>query len=43
MIWDIFKTEYVEWESYKERIDFLDDLHFQQNTRAQNIRNLDAQ
>ncbi len=29
---------FMDWESYKRRIDFLSDFWFQQDVRAQNIR-----
>lgn len=38
MLW--FKKQWMEWEEYKGRIAFLSLFHFQQNTRKQNIRNL---
>ncbi len=30
----------MDWEDYKEKIDFLDDFYWQQSVRKQSIRNL---
>ena len=34
-----FRKGYMNWDSYKTKIDFLDDLHWQQRVREENIRN----
>lgn len=34
------KNDYVSWEAYKRRIDFLSDFYFQQDVRLQNIQKL---
>ncbi len=40
----IFKkrTEFTEWDTYKEKIDFLDDFSFQQSVREKNISLIDT-
>lgn len=30
---------FMDWESYKAKIDFIDDFYFQQNTRKESIKN----
>ena len=35
-----FKKKYLEWDSYKNKIDFLDYFYFQQNCRKESIRSL---
>ncbi len=32
--------DYMNWKDYKEKIDFLDTLWFQQRTRRENIANM---
>jgi hypothetical protein len=32
--------DYVEWNDYKNKIDFLDTFNWQQSVRKQNIKNL---
>lgn len=32
--------DYIAWEDYKDKIDFLDTLWFQQKTRQESIENL---
>lgn len=34
------KMDFIEWNDYQARIQFLDNFHFQQRTRRQNVRNL---
>ena len=37
----VFRSdEYVEWQEYKKRINFLDTFAWQQSVRKQSIRNL---
>ena len=35
----LFAREFMKWEAYKEKIDFLEDYRFQQQTRKQSIIN----
>jgi len=35
-----FKKEFLDWKSYKKKIDFLDNFYFQQNTRKESVKNL---
>lgn len=32
------KNEYVEWDFYKKRVDFLDDFYFRQGVRNGNLK-----
>lgn len=34
------EKEFIDWLSYRRRLDFLDDFLFQQDTRRQNARNV---
>ncbi len=34
------KQSFMGWEEYKQRIDFIDDYFFRQQTRAQSVKNL---
>jgi len=34
------KQEFVDWSSYKSKVDFLDTYWFQQDVRRQNLRNI---
>ena len=35
---ELFRN-YLTWEEYKDKIDFIEVFNFQQNTRQQNIKN----
>lgn len=37
---NFFRSGFMDWEDYKEKIDFLDDFYWQQSVRKQSIRNL---
>ncbi|MBI1969232.1 hypothetical protein HYS48_00940 [Candidatus Woesearchaeota archaeon] len=32
-------TQYLDWQAYKARIDFLDLFYFQQRVRLENLKN----
>lgn len=32
------KIKYMEWNSYKNKIEMLETFHFQQNTRKNNVK-----
>ncbi len=34
------KRTYMEWDDYKNHIEFLDMFHFQQSVRKSNVENL---
>lgn len=34
-----FRTDYMEWKDYKERVDFIDLFLWQQAVRRESIRN----
>jgi len=36
------KQEFLEWDDYQSKIEFLSGFNFQQDTRKQNIRNSDV-
>jgi len=36
----LFNNNYVSWNNYKNKIDFLDEFNFQQQVRKENIKNL---
>jgi len=36
----LFKTRFVEWNDYKNKIDFLEYFYWQQGVHKQSIRNL---
>ena len=36
----LFQPEYLEWKDYKEKITFIEDFHFQQKVRNDNIKRL---
>ena len=38
-MWPI-KTNYMEWDDYKKKIDFLDVFWWQQGVRRRNLKNL---
>lgn len=38
MKFNFLKREYMNWDDYKKKIDFLEDYNFQQNVRKQNIK-----
>lgn len=33
------RVEFVEWDVYKERVDFIDSFFWQQSVRRQSVRN----
>ena len=33
-----FKREFMEWDTYKEKIDFLDNFYWQQSVRRANMK-----
>jgi len=35
-----FRKEFLDWKSYKKKIDFLDNFYFQQIVRKENVKNL---
>ena len=35
---NLFKTDFVEWERYKAKVDFLDEFNWQQNIRKHNLK-----
>ena len=37
---NLIPVRYMNWKSYKNRIDFLDDFHWQQSVRKQSIDNI---
>jgi hypothetical protein len=37
---NFLKSKFMEWEDYKEKIDFLEVFHWQQNVRNESLRNL---
>jgi hypothetical protein len=39
-MFNIFKRNFVDWEDYKAKIDFIGDFYWQQSVRKQSIRNL---
>jgi hypothetical protein len=39
-MFNFFRKNFMDWEDYKEKIDFLDDFYWQQSVRKQSIRNL---
>ena len=34
------EPRFVSWETYEQRMQFLEDFHFQQETRRQNVVNI---
>ena len=36
------KREYLDWNAYAEKIDFLDNFYWQQRTRKQSVQNIHA-
>jgi hypothetical protein len=34
------KKEFMDWESYKNKVDLLDVFHWQQSVRRQSLRNI---
>ena len=36
----MFSKEFIGWDDYKRKIDFIDMFAFQQATRKHNIRNI---
>lgn len=34
------KNDFMDWQTYKSNIDFIDLFYFQQKTREESIRNL---
>ena len=34
------RMSFVEWNDYQAKVQFLDELHFEQNTREQSIKNM---
>ena len=36
----LLSRKFIEWDDYKERIDFLEDFYWQQSTRKQSISNM---
>jgi len=37
---DWFRPTYLSWAEYVEKVEFMDEFNFQQETRKENIRNL---
>ena len=35
-----FRKRFIDWEAYMARVEFLEDLSFQQSVRKENIKNL---
>ena len=35
---NLFETEFVEWEQYKAKVDFLDEFYWQQKIRQHNLK-----
>jgi len=37
-----FRQEYVNWDDYKAKMNFIDEFNWQQSVRKENIRNSKA-
>lgn len=38
MFWK--KRDYMDWNTYSKKIEFMDDFQFQQQVRKQNVNNI---
>ncbi len=39
-MFNFLKKNFIEWEDYKKKIDFIEDFYWQQSVRKQSVRNL---